>query len=420
MRGLLFALLTFTSAPDTAAQRSGDTGTANERPQSAHMPKGMNTAVRHSSRATGEISLDGCPEHVAWKDAPFPNALQPDDPSFVFWLRSLFTTKEAAVLTRLLMPAAFSTAADSTDHLPSYEVYLLGGGRVADAAAQDELRLERARALLFPRIEQCVTPFVRRKFECKACVPCTSLVRRYKPGERSQVRPHRDALSRVTVVVELQPGDASSPAAAAAAGGLYIQKSETSEQSVVPMRAGDAFLHDYQLLHGVGLACKSCTRYSLVVWFREDAERCAAGGDVEAATHMYRRSALAGVAEGRYSWARHALQLDFDDRYEVRPNALPRNASAAERAAVVHEAIALLESAVAEQSHGNAAVFLAELHLEGVSGALVPDTEGAERWRRRAQQLGGSELAAWEATRAEKLAQALRRAQRSKSSRDEL
>ena len=68
-------------------------------------------------------------------------------------------------------------------------------------------------------------------------------------SERTLVRPHRDALARVTVVVELQPADGSSPAAAAKAGGLFIQKSEDSNVSMVPLRAGDAFLHDYSLMH---------------------------------------------------------------------------------------------------------------------------------------------------------------------------
>ena len=57
----------------------------------------------------------------------------------------------------------------------------------------------------------------------------------------------------MTVVVELQPGDASSPAAAAAAGGLFVKSSDAAAPSFVPMRAGDAFVHDYALLHGVQL-----------------------------------------------------------------------------------------------------------------------------------------------------------------------
>ena len=333
----------------------------------------------HTSPSTDPRHLPGCPAHTRWKEAPFANALHPSNPTSVFWLRQLFTSAEAASLTRLLTSAAFSTAADSTDHEPSYEAYLLGAGSPSVAeAAGDAARLDAVRALLLPRLESCVTPFVRQKFDCPECVACTSLVRRYRRDERSQVRPHRDALSRVTVVVELQPGDASSPEAAAAAGGLFVQKAEADAPSIVPMRAGDSFLHDYQLLHGVQLNCAHCTRYSLVVWFREDAASCAAGGDVPKATEMYRSSALQGVAEGRYSWARHAIQMDFDGRYAVRPNALPPNAHAGDVANVVQEVIALLEAAIAEQSHGNAAVFLAELNLEGVPGALQPDARLAE------------------------------------------
>lgn len=253
-------------------------------------------AVRHTSDAKNDaLSIDGCPGHVSWKDAPFPNALEPEEPSRVHWLRSLFTQQEAASVVRLLTPAVFSAAADSTDHLPAFELYLLGGGKPAAGEPGDAGRLEAVRSLVLPRIEACVTPFVRSKFGCAECLPCISLARRYTPSERTLVRPHRDALARVTVVVELQPADGSSPAAAAKAGGLFIQKSEDSNVSMVPMRAGDAFLHDYSLMHGVKLSCETCTRYSLVVWYREDGERCAAGGGVESATRMYRRSARAGV-----------------------------------------------------------------------------------------------------------------------------
>ena len=207
--------------------------------------------VRHTASTSGEITLEGCPDHVSWKDAPFANELEPDVPTYVYWLRALFTPKETTTLVRTLMPASFSTAADSTDLLPSYEVYLLGAGKPADALQHDAARLARARALVLPRIEQCVLPFVRRKFGCPECVPCISLARRYKPTERTQIQSHRDALARVTLVIELQPGDASSPAAAAAAGGLFVKSSDAAAPSFVPMRAGDAFVHDYALLHGM-------------------------------------------------------------------------------------------------------------------------------------------------------------------------
>ena len=100
--------------------------------------------VRHTASTSGEITLEGCPDHVSWKDAPFANELEPDVPTYVYWLRALFTPKETTTLVRTLMPASFSTAADSTDLLPSYEVYLLGAGKPADALQHDAARLARA------------------------------------------------------------------------------------------------------------------------------------------------------------------------------------------------------------------------------------------------------------------------------------
>jgi hypothetical protein len=102
--------------------------------------------VRHTASTSGEITLEGCPDHVSWKDAPFANELEPDVPTYVYWLRALFTPKETTTLVRTLMPASFSTAADSTDLLPSYEVYLLGAGKPADALQHDAARLARARS----------------------------------------------------------------------------------------------------------------------------------------------------------------------------------------------------------------------------------------------------------------------------------
>ena len=64
-----------------------------------------------------------------------------------------------------------------------------------------------------------------------------------------------------------------------------------------------------------------CTRYSLVMWFREDDAQCRAGGDVDAATRMYRRSADAGLAEGRYAWASMAVQMNFAGACEQHPKA---------------------------------------------------------------------------------------------------
>ena len=82
--------------------------------------------------------------------------------------------------------------------------------------------------------------------------------------------------------------------------------------------------------------------------------------------------------------------------------------------AAVREVLAFLEAAAIEQTHGDSAVFLAELHLEGVPGALEPDVVVAELWRSRARGMGSSQLGGWEALRGDKLSRALRQ------SRDEL
>lgn len=356
---------------------------------------------RHTVRRhTGEIELDGCPAHVRWKDSPFPNALEPDRPSYVYWLHSLFSAPEAKELVQTLERASFSTAADSTDLQPAHEIYLLGN---TDGAHPDHrARIEKARSIVVPRFEQCVTPFVRRKFGCPKCVPCRSLIRRYRPHERTNVVPHRDTQADVTVVVELLPANPTQQG-----GSLYIQRSGEDEPNMVPLRPGDAFLHDYSLLHGVRLPCRAgeegrCTRYSLVMWFREDEAQCRTGGDVDAATRMYRRSADAGVAEGRYVWARQAVQINFDGAYEQQ--LLPENATEAERGQVVEEALQMLAAAV-EQGHGNAAVRLAELNLMGVPPTLPASAAAAGLWRRRAAEMGAPQLEAWEALREAELAE---------------
>ena len=66
--------------------------------------------------------------------------------------------------------------------------------------------------------------------------------------------------------------------------------------------------------------------------------------------------------------------------------------------------MAHLEAAATLQGHADAAVFLADLHLEGVPGSVEPDVVAAQRWRQAARDMGGgSQLAAWEETRRDKL-----------------
>ena len=129
--------------------------------------------------------------------------------------------------------------------------------------------------------------------------------RRYRPGERTQLTAHRDVQSIVTAVIELAPAQPQPES-----GGLYIKSEQASQPNFPALRAvkpncavpctclivleeashglvvqGDAFLHGYDLLHGVHINCPEagCARHSLVLWFQEDATKCDSGGEVEQA-----------------------------------------------------------------------------------------------------------------------------------------
>ena len=63
----------------------------------------------------------------------------------VFWLRALFSRAETASLIRLAEMSKFDTEPDSTDLLPSHELYLLQRGRPKDPAwAAVDKRIEDA------------------------------------------------------------------------------------------------------------------------------------------------------------------------------------------------------------------------------------------------------------------------------------
>ena len=65
----------------------------------------------------------------------------------------------------------------------------------------------------------------------------------------------------------------------------------------------------------------------------------------------------------------------------------------------------LIELAREELAEGER--ILVERRKQLISLLVPPDATSAQRWRGRAEELGGSELAAWEATRGEKLAREL-------------
>ena len=256
-------------------------------------------------RAKAAIDMAGCPERTQWQHATLPNELEPGIPSAVYWLNSLLSADDAAgIVAYLREHATFSTHPGSTDMQPEYASYIYTHGSVNEDAPWKHQIWTKLSELL----ASCVTPFVRHKFACATCVPCTSLVRRYRPKERKQIFAHRDAESKVTLVLELQPARP-----VGAAGGLYIMEGTEANRSFPALAAGDAFAHGHELLHGVYLACadrrvsgaraEDCERLSLIVWYHEDRAQCVNGVDSRASEEMLIQSASRGVAEGLYAWA---------------------------------------------------------------------------------------------------------------------
>ena len=262
-------------------------------------------ALEVERRAKAAIDMAGCPERTQWQHATLPNELEPGIPSAVYWLLSLFSAEDTAeIVTYLREHATFSTHPGSTDMQPEFASYIYTHGAVIeDAPWKNHIWIK-----LSELLASCVTPFVRQKFACATCVPCTSLVRRYRPKERKQIFAHRDAESKVTLVLELQPARP-----VGAAGGLYIMEGTEANRSFPALAAGDAFVHGHELLHGVYLACadrrvsgaraEECERLSLIVWYHEDRAQCVNGVDSRASEEMLIQSASKGVAEGLYAWA---------------------------------------------------------------------------------------------------------------------
>ena len=161
------------------------------------------------------------------------------------------------------------------------------------------------------------------------CTACTSLVRRYRHGERRShpehvvsaagVEPQTRRLAGSTQPYYLtlctrywQDGHAAVTAVASLSdptdftGGFYL--SNLSQRALLPMQLGDAIIHASDLFHGVEV--REGERWSLVVWFRT-CPRCSLAGS----THWYEQRAEAGESFAQFL---HARRLAHSHRREPR------------------------------------------------------------------------------------------------------
>ena len=183
---------------------------------------------------------------------------------------SLVDATSAVELQALASRQSFDMRPDSVDAQPAHELYIFRDGVTALAELHAKMKpmLARFTSLANQRMPVCQSASTH-------CRPCTSLIRRYRPGERRAHYEHIDGHAAVTVVVSLSPQ-------ALYTGGLFV--SNLSSRILLPLQRGDAVMHASDLFHGVDV--RSGERWSWVVWYRT-CSRCT----LEGSTSWYRQRA---------------------------------------------------------------------------------------------------------------------------------
>lgn len=332
------------------------------------------------------VSLPGGrTQPVARGTMTWPPPLQRVSSDFAV-LQSVLSAAEVATLLGALTDGsiAFDGDPDSVDGMVSHEIFLSSNGRHESDedskaegegskaegggvpskmrhpdAGQQAARLAMRRRLVqvtAPIMEGRLTPYVRQAFpkQCgdaapqhRRCVPCASLVRRYRPNERRSHATHYDNEAIVTVVVSLADHGAEYT------GGLYLAAGSDSTRQGLGLNRGDAVVHQSDLLHGVNV--ESGERWSWILWYRDSPtcedkshewfEECAEEGNaICEGLHAAKMKAPPGMSEAafhaaRLSWhakaAEHGLPASIVKMARAYlkqlPSSLPRDHAAAAR-----------------------------------------------------------------------------------------
>lgn len=109
---------------------------------------------------------------------------------------------------------------DTVDNLPSFEHYIYHHAH-GDMKSHPR-ETEKLRVLTKPIVETRLLPYLQQRYKCAACRVCTSLVRRYLPGERLSHPPHFDSEAFITVVIALTARGRHF------LGGLHLVRANTS------------------------------------------------------------------------------------------------------------------------------------------------------------------------------------------------
>lgn len=234
-------------------------------------------------------------------------------------------------------------------------------------AARKPLRQQLA-SVVRPILRERITPFVQAHFSngsgfggtgcgelgsSRACTPCFSFVRRYRPNERHRHGVHFDMHALVTVVVSLSTHTRDYR------GGLYVAAAGGRQRRTLALHAGDALVHQSDLMHGVQVDDDGGERWSWVLWYK-DSTSC------RDYSHEWNAAA---AAEGN-----PLAQFLHAKRAHLKPFIEPADA--------VEESIRWLRAS-AEHGFGRAMNDLGMMYKVG-HGSLPRDEAIAAQWFRRA------------------------------------
>ncbi|CAE8618504.1 unnamed protein product [Polarella glacialis] len=197
------------------------------------------------------------------------------------------------------------------------------------------------------------------RFGCQAAL-AAAIIRRYLPGERRRHPTHFDGMAFVTVVLGLDaPGSCT--------GGFYVQpQSSRASRLFVPLAAGDAAVHRYDLRHGVHV--KSGSRYSLVMWIKPSQESV-----IDGSLPWYQPASDAGDADAQHNFAKLLKS--------GQPGQGPSSTCDVKRSLQLY-------ALAAAQGHAEAQRALGQMYFKGCSGLSAPDAATASMWWRRAAKFG--------------------------------
>lgn len=319
------------------------------------------------------------------------------------------TGRRMHLLTGLLTPAEISALhaaalrctaydceqPDTVDQAATFQANVFEAGTESEGAA------EVAHALA-PIIEERLLPYIRTKFRCPTACVADALLRRYRPGERTELNLHYDVQAFATVIIPISaqlPVDADEKAdcggLTAYSGGLFVQggAARSSRRFVRFASAGDALVHQFDLMHGVEVS--SGERYAIALWFSDSPSSRAIG-----AAPWVLRAAEDGNADAQFLMATFCAQGRFGTKRDEAAAAEWLERGAAQGHAVSLLGLArhrlgegLMEEAArhfraaADHGHVEAQYSLALCYLDGMG--LERDVESARAWFGRAAAQGG-------------------------------